>query len=216
MQIGANLQLINRDFSIKKTVQGCQYAAGDTRIQLKNIGMAGDFQRNNAACVLCAVQHLNSILPATQANIQAALSVVSLPGRFQQIHTNPQIIVDVAHNPHAAKSLADNLQMAPCAGRTLAVFAMLADKDIGGVVTAVKLQIDAWYLADIHAARGAKTQDLKKILNLHTDKTPIQWFADVTTALTAAYKDANKNDRIIVFGSFYTAAGAIGWAGAVS
>ena len=216
VRISANFQLINRDFSIKKTVQGCQYAAGDTRILLKNIGMVGDFQRNNAACVLCAVQHLNSILPTTQANIQAALSVVGLPGRFQQIHTNPQIIVDVAHNPHAARSLADNLQMTPCAGRTLAVFAMLADKDIGGVVTAVKSQIDAWYLADIHAARGAKAQDLKKILNLHTNKTPIYWFADVTTALTAACKDANINDRIIVFGSFYTAAGAIGWAGAVS
>lgn len=215
VQIGANLQLINRDFSIKKNVQGCQYAGSDTRIQLKNLGMAGDFQRNNAACVLCAVQYLNALLPTTQANIQEALSVVGLPGRFQQIHTNPQIIVDVAHNPHAAKSLADNLQTAPCAGRTLAVFAMLADKDIGGVVTAVKSQIDAWYLADIHVARGAKARDLKKILNLHMDKTAIHWFADVTTALTAAYKDANKNDRIIVFGSFYTAAGAIGWAGAV-
>ena len=215
-QIDANLQLINRDFSIKKTVQGYQYAACDTRIRLKNLGMAGDFQRNNAACVLCAVQYLNSILPATQANIQAALSVVGLPGRFQQIHINPQIIVDVAHNPHAAKSLADNLQTAPCAGKTLAVFAMLADKDIGGVVTAVKSQIDAWYLADIHVARGAKAQNLKKILNLHTDKTPIQCFPDVTTALAAAYKDADKNDRIIVFGSFYTAADAIGWVGAAS
>ena len=211
-QIGANLQLINRDFSIKKTAQCCQYSAGDTRIQLQSLGMAGDFQRNNAACVLCAVQYLNTLLPVTLANIQAALSAVGLPGRFQQIHANPQIIVDVAHNPHAAKSLADNLQTAPCAGKTLAVFAMLADKDIGGVVAAVKSQIDAWYLADIHAARGAKAQDLKKILNLYTDKIPIQCFADVTTALTAAYKDANKNDRIIVFGSFYTAADAISWA----
>ena len=208
-QIGANLQLINRDFSIKKTMQGCQYTAGDTQIRLPNLGMAGDFQRNNAACVLCAVQYLNALLPATQANIQAALSAVSLPGRFQQIHTNPQIIVDVAHNPHAAKSLADNLQAVPCAGKTLAVFAMLADKDISGVVSALKSQIDAWYLADIHVARGAKAQELKKILNLHRDKTPIQSFADVTTALSAAYKDAKKNDRIIVFGSFYTVADAI-------
>ena len=208
-QIGANLQLINRDFSVKKTAQGCRYSAGDTRIQLPNIGMAGDFQRNNAACVLCAVQYLSALLPTTQANIKAALGAVGLPGRFQQIHQHPQIIVDVAHNPHAAKSLADNLQTAPCAGKTLAVFAMLADKDINGVVNAVKTQIDAWYLADIHVARGAKAQDLKKILNLQADKTSIQLFADVTTALTAAYKDAKKNDRIIVFGSFYTVADAI-------
>ena len=166
--------------------------------------------------MLCAVQYLNALLPTPLANIQTALSSVNLSGRFQQIHINPQIIVDVAHNPQAAKSLADNLQTAPCLGRTLAVFAMLADKDIDGVVTAVRSQIDAWYLADIHAVRGAKAQDLKKILNLHTDKTPIQLFADVTTALTAACKDANKNDRIIVFGSFYTAADAITWVGAAT
>ena len=215
-QIGANLQLVNRDFSIKKTAQGCLYAAGNTRIQLQSLGLAGDFQRNNAACVLCAVQYLNALLPTTLANIQAALSSVNLSGRFQKIHINPQIIVDVAHNPQAAKSLADNLQMAPCAGKTLAVFAMLADKDIDGVVAAVKSQIDAWYLADIHAVRGAKAQDLKKILSLHTNKSPIQLFANVTTALTAACNDANKNDRIIAFGSFYTAADAIGWAGAAT
>ena len=71
-------------------------------------------------------------------------------------------------------------------------------------------------MADIHAVRGAKAQDLKKILNLHPDKTPMQLFADVITALTAAYKDANKNDRIIVFGSFYTAADAITWVGAAT
>ncbi len=224
-KIGANLTLINRDFQVKKTAQGWQYSTVDAQLQLPNLGLAGDFQLNNAACAVCAVQHLNEILPATglrhssaglQANIYAALAQVKLSGRFQQIRTEPSIIVDVAHNPQAAKSLAQNLQSTPCAGKTLAVLAMLADKDIEGVVSEVAPFISHWYVADNHSARGATAQDLQKALAKQTNTTSVQLFMEVSVALAAAYKDADKNDRIIVFGSFYTVADAIGWKGAAT
>ena len=208
-KIGSNLQLIKRDFQVNKTPQAWQYSAGDMQLELPSLGLVGDFQLNNAACAVHTVQYLNDILPTPQANIHAALRVVKLTGRFQQIHTNPSILVDVAHNPHAAKSLAHNLQSMPCAGRTLAVFAMLRDKDIEGVICALTSEIDAWYLADNHSLRGAKAHDLQKILLQQANKSPIQLFADVGAAMDAAYKNAAKNDRIIVFGSFYTVADAI-------
>jgi dihydrofolate synthase/folylpolyglutamate synthase len=119
------------------------------------------------------------------------------------------VIVDVAHNPHAAKSLAQNLKSTACVGKTLAVFGMLADKDVAGVISAVHGEIDAWYLADIHSARGAKAVTLQNILIKSDTKRPIKMFDDVATALAAACIDADKNDRIIVFGSFYTVAGAM-------
>ena len=206
---GANLQLINRDFQVKKTTQGWQYSACDVQLQLPNLGLTGDFQRNNAACAMCAVQHLNQILPTLQANIYEALRAVKLKGRFQQIHENPQIIVDVAHNPHAAESLAQNLQSAACSGKTLAVFGMLADKDVEGVIRAVSSDIDAWFVVDIHSPRGAKASELQKILLKHAKKSPVQLFAEVSVAIDSACKNATKNDRIIVFGSFYTVADAI-------
>ena len=208
-KIGANLQLIKRDFQVNKTPQAWQYCAGDMQLELPNLGLAGDFQLNNAACAVHAVQRLNDILPVPQASIHAALSAVKLTGRFQQIHSQPEILVDVAHNPHAAKSLAHNLQAMPCAGLTLAVFAMLRDKDIEGVICALTGEIDAWYLADNQSPRGAKASDLQKILLQLANKSPIQLFADVGAAMDAAYKNAAKNDRIIVFGSFYTVADAI-------
>ena len=208
-KIGANLQLINRDFTVKKTAQGWQYSAGDVALQLPNLGLAGDFQLNNAACAVHTVQYLNDILPITQANIHAALRIVKLTGRFQKIHSQPEILVDVAHNPHAAKSLAHNLQATPCSGLTLAVFAMLADKDIEGVIRELAAHIDAWFVADIHTARGAKASDLQQLLIKQGEKSTIQLFADVGAAIDAAYKNAAKNDRIIVFGSFYTVADAI-------
>ena len=208
-KIGANLQLINRDFTAKKTVQGWQYSAGDMQLQLPNLGLVGDFQLINAASAVHTVQHLNDILPITQANIYAALRAVKLTGRFQQIHSQPEILVDVAHNPHAARSLAHNLQAKLTFGRTFAVFAMLADKDIDGVVRELIGEMDAWYLADIHSPRGAKASDLQKILLKYAKKSSIQLFANVGAAIDAAYKNAAKNDRIIVFGSFHTVADVI-------
>ena len=216
-QIGADLALIGRNFQVNKTAQGWQYSAKDVTLQLPKLGLIGDFQLNNAACALHAVLHLGKKLSVTEANIQAALRAVSLTGRFQQLQSNPQVIVDVAHNPHAATSLAQNLKAMPCAGKTLAVLGMLADKDIDGVISAVDGEIDAWYLADIHSARGAKAQDLQTCLLKYTLKNtlkqttqkPIKLFSGVAIALASACKDAAKNDRIIVFGSFYTVADAI-------
>ena len=206
-EIGADFQLINRDFKVEKTGQGWQFSANKINLQLPALALHGDFQLNNAACAVCAVQHLTQRLPVPQANIGAALSAVTLMGRFYQTQSNPAIIMDVAHNPQAAKSLAHNLQSTPCAGRTLAVFAMLADKDIVGVMRELTPHISAWYLADIHNVRGAKAIDLQAKLGKLSQTA--QLFANVAAALQAACKDATKNDRIVVFGSFYTVAEAI-------
>ena len=210
-KIGANLQLINRDFKVKKSRDGWQYEAKKASLKLPSLALQGDFQLNNAASVICAVQHLNDLLPVLPATIGEALRVVTLMGRFYQVTESPTIIVDVAHNPQAAKSLAHNLQKTPCAGRTLAVFAMLADKDVEGVIHALAPQISVWYLADIHHVRGAKAEYLQLKLQQESlgQAKPINLFENVSIALQAACKDAGKNDRIIVFGSFYTVAEAI-------
>ena len=217
-KIGADLQLIQRDFQVKKTKHGWQYLADNLQLNLPSLGLIGDFQLNNAACVVRAVLYLNDILPVItsehsdtglQNNIHEALRAVHLIGRFQQLQSNPHIITDVAHNPHAAKSLAQNLKSIPCAGKTLAVFAMLADKDIAGVIDAIQDEIDVWYLADIHSVRGAKAVILKNVLIKSGNKKPINMFDGVAAALAAACMDAHKNDRIIIFGSFYTVADAM-------
>lgn len=221
-KIGADLQLIQRDFQVTKTKAGWQYSAKNFHLDLPNLGLIGDFQLNNAACVVHAVLHLCDILPLTtsehtnaglQANIHQALSAVCLMGRFQQLQSCPEIIVDVAHNPHAAKSLAQNLKSIPCAGKTLAVFGMLADKDIAGTIEAMQAEIDIWYLADIQNVRGAKAHDINRVLQevllKSKRKTPSHLFDNIAAALAAACIEADKNDRIIVFGSFYTVADAM-------
>ncbi len=208
-QIDAPLKLINRDFHVKKLINGWQFTDAESDFLLPNLALQGEFQRNNAACAVCAVQYLTTILPVKITHIQSALQTVTLMGRFYSIDSNPHMIVDVAHNPHAALSLAHNLKTTPCSGKTIAVFAMLADKDINGVIQAVSPYIDAWFIADNHSARGAKAQELHDKLIQHQASAQTNLFANVASALAAACDIATKNDRIIVFGSFYTVADAI-------
>ena len=125
-----------------------------------------------------------------------------LPGR-------PSIVLDVAHNPHAARSLADGLGDMGFYENTLAVFAMLADKDIAGVVEAMKGRVDRWYVAAAQADRAASAGDVAKILAAKGLDGVTRTFATVASALDTARREAGPNDRIVVFGSFYTVAEAL-------
>jgi dihydrofolate synthase/folylpolyglutamate synthase len=214
--IEARLACVGHDFYHENTPEGWRYQEGEQVLTMPHLGLVGEFQQSNAACVLYAVHQLNAILPTSKANIDAALRAVKLDGRFQTISTEPLIIVDVAHNPHAARALAQNLAQTPCKGATFGVFGMLADKDIAGVVQALTPQIDHWYLADIDHARGAKASLLHEILAHKVESGLLHDFHHVHDALAAAFKQATKNDRIIVFGSFHTVADVMPVAKAVA
>ncbi len=210
--IQADLKLIGRDFSFIVTASGWNFQAQhETVISLPKPALVGDFQLNNAACVIQAVDCLQRQLPVAESEMRSGLQNVTLKGRFQVVNISPKVILDVAHNPQAATALAKNLQNDPCNGRTLAIFAMLADKDVQGVIEAVAVEIDVWYVADINHVRGAKARVLTSLIEKSTIEKNvfqhhIQNFSNVTDAYKQAYLDAHENDRIIVFGSFFTVA----------
>ena len=206
-QIGAILLQDGRDFRYEPgdeswTYHGLHGALRD----LPAPALTGDFQRQNAACVLAVVELMQARLPVKPAQIASGLRDVRLAGRFQRVGRAPDVILDVAHNPQAAHALADNLRQSPCDGRTLAVFAMLADKDIDGVIEAVGAQIDCWYVAGITHARGADAGRMAEHIAARTGTACIERCADVVSAYRQACLAAGENDRIIVFGSFFTVA----------
>jgi dihydrofolate synthase/folylpolyglutamate synthase len=116
------------------------------------------------------------------------------------------LILDVAHNPHAAHSLAQNLAGLPPCPHTYAVFSMLSDKDIAGVVQALDPYIDSWLVAGVATPRGATAEKLDQVLEQCRVRGEIKICNDIPDALRYAYNAADENDRIIVFGSFYTVA----------
>lgn len=206
-RIGAPLKLIGRDFKVEADKESWTYRADQFSIEhMPMPALIGDFQLNNAACVLTTIQSLQHLLPVQVDAIETGLKTVKLAGRFQSWSNNPDIILDVAHNPHAAKSLAINLKQSRHQGKTIAVFAMLADKDITGVIQALSSEIDAWYVATIDNIRGAAASSLSKMILDTLPSAEVKIFNQVVDAFHQACIDANENDRIITLGSFFTVA----------
>jgi dihydrofolate synthase/folylpolyglutamate synthase len=228
--IRADLKLIHQDFDYTLTADGWDYMS--TSVAAKPVyslplpAMQGHYQLNNAACAVTAVEYMQANLPVAKEAIARAMQQVAVAGRFQTISqaNAAQVILDVAHNPHAAHALAENLeaiklQVSPLKScRVLAVFAMLADKDIKAVVEAVKNEFDSWYVADIDHARGALAADLAHIIHEVMPDARVYCFATVADAYQQANADlkaanliescidTNENDKIVVFGSFFTVA----------
>ena len=176
-----------------------------SRNALPHPALRGAFQLNNASAVLAVLDAMQKPLPVSMAAVRRGLTEVQLAGRFQFVPGKPQLILDVAHNPHAARSLAQNFANLPPA-KTFAVFAMLKDKDMRGVAELMDPHIDTWLVAGIDAPRGANSGELERVLQTAAVRGKIQRFDDIAAALRFAYKEAGENDRIAAFGSFYTVA----------
>lgn len=208
--IGAKLLQLNHQFSYLARIDSWQWQAnnGSLKIDLPLPALQGAFQLNNAACAVAAVQIMRQQLPVSNEALAQGIAQAQNTARFQIIQQQPEIILDVAHNPHAARALASSLNALP-AKRTIAVFSILADKDSDAVINTLQGSIDEWYIAPLDLPRGmtltALTAKLKKhnIQAIHPHNT-------IQAAYTAALSQVTENDRIIVFGSFHTVAEVLG------
>ncbi|WP_431810035.1 bifunctional tetrahydrofolate synthase/dihydrofolate synthase [Jejubacter sp. L23] len=152
----------------------------------------------NAATALAALRA--SHLPVGETAIREGLRQAMLPGRFQQVGESPRVILDVAHNPHAAAYLAGRLKTLPREGRVLAVVGMLHDKDIAGTLACLEPMVDSWYCAPLEGPRGATAQQLIEHLGNG------QCFDSVAQAWRRALSEARPQDTVLVCGSFHTVA----------
>jgi dihydrofolate synthase/folylpolyglutamate synthase len=175
-----------------------------TRAGLPYPAMRGDAQLRNAAGVLMVLELLGARLPLTLADVKAGLRAALAPGRFQVLPGRPLRVLDVAHNPAAVRTLVGNLGRQPCGGRTLAVFAALSDKPLEEMVRIIAPTISAWYIAALDVERGADLATLEAALAAGDPVAQPTRHGDVVQAYRAACADAGVDDRVVVFGSFYT------------
>lgn len=214
--IGANLLIYGKDFACinqdksKWTFDfGCQNVTGLSDLHraynLPIPALSGSFQLSNAACAIAAVECLGEQLPVDVEAVKQGLIKVKLLGRFQILSEYPTVILDVGHNPHAARALRDSLKTLPVANKQLAVFSMLADKDIDTVLGIMNDQIDKWYIAPLSLPRGLNIEKLQENF-VKYDINQISVFDNICIAYQEALSHASVNDRIVVFGSFHTVA----------
>jgi dihydrofolate synthase/folylpolyglutamate synthase len=160
--IGADLWLFGEDFNYSGDRQQWAYGGrSQRRAGLAYPSLRGANQLLNASAVLAALESLRLDLVVPQQAVRIGFSQVSLPGRFQVLPGTPVVILDVAHNPHAAGALAHNLDnMGQQFPVTHAVVGMLGDKDIPGVLARLVDRIDHWHCATLQGPRAIRGEQL--------------------------------------------------------
>jgi dihydrofolate synthase/folylpolyglutamate synthase len=163
----------------------------------------GEHQLMNAAAVLEVLQIASRHYPVTEAAIRRGLAEVTLPGRFQLFAGPIPVLLDVAHNPQAVSKLAGHLHRHYRNCRIHAVFAVMRDKDIAGIIATICDAIDCWYLAPLQMTRAATPEQLLPILTEAGVAAVRVGFSDVAATVAAARVTAHDGDLILVFGSFF-------------
>ena len=175
--------------------------------------LAAPVQLRNAACAIAAVRTLRARID--KQTYAEGVANARVAGRLQRFERNGvEVVVDVGHNPQAARALAAWLRAQP-RRRTLAVYAALADKDVAGVAQALAGVVDGWHIAGLSDAgpRGLGVDDFARQL-AGSAAADAARHVGVDAALQAAMAQAGPGGRVLVFGSFPTAAAALGHLGA--
>ena len=200
----SQLMQIGQSFDYEKQAQNWAWMSNQLKLtELPVPGLQGEHQFRNASAVIMAVTCLQSRLPVSQAAICQGLQTVNLPGRFQLVAGQPPVLLDVGHNPQAVRTLLNHLQLHFPDFRIHAVFAMMRDKDIQGVLSLMKQRVAEWYLAPLKNPRAANDDVLSGYFQQQDIKNVHQGYVDFADAFKAANSRAKPGELILVFGSFF-------------
>ncbi|MCW8957207.1 MAG: bifunctional tetrahydrofolate synthase/dihydrofolate synthase [Gammaproteobacteria bacterium] len=209
-EIGASLLVAGKDYLFQNiSDQVWQLHGPDIHYSdLPRPLLKGQIQVQNAAAVVMVLAQLKLPRAMTVEAIAEGLSHIELAGRCQTLQQQPQVIVDVAHNPQAAKILAETLSGLEHKGRTLAVVAMLSDKAVAEVLEQMSGVVDEWFTAGLAVSRGLAADIMAKAVNSQFADVTLSAGQTVADSCAHAVSKMTKQDRLIVFGSFYTVAEA--------
>jgi len=181
----------------------CQGDKAQKYNQLPKPGLKGEHQYRNASSVLMAITEMNPILAVSEKSIHYGLQNIQLQGRFQIIEGETPVLLDVAHNPQAVTVLLKYLETDFPGKRIHAVFAMMRDKDIVGVIDIIKPVIADWFLAPLSNPRAASEPAMQAHFQACELSDVNTGFKDFSEAFNAAERNAKKGELILVFGSFF-------------
>lgn len=231
-QIGADLWQFGVDFNYSGDAQQWAFAGREQRrAALAYPALRGVNQLLNASAVLAALEALRFQLVVPASAIRNGLLRATVPGRMQILPGQPTVILDVAHNPHAAGALAQNLQQMPVTPttKTIAVVGMFKDKDVKAVIQRLLPVVDVWICTTLEGPRALSAEQLaqwvhntaqlpqlpevntsdtapkvRSALN-QVDLTKIKVLTEgsMVQGFVKAQSMADLNDRILVFGSFF-------------
>ena len=200
----ARLYCINKDFGFKKQTATWDWFAGSRHIsQLPEPGLKGEHQYRNASAAILAVELLAKCLPVSDLSIRTGLKNIQLLGRFQLINDKIPVLLDVGHNPEAVKTLFEYLTLTFPGKRIHAVFSMMKDKDIAGVLDIMNPVVYDWFFAPLTNPRAASEPLMRNIFSQSPVTRVSFGFNGFAEAFDAAKSRAQEGDLLLVFGSFF-------------
>lgn len=211
-RIGARMIRCGDDYDIERHSDHWIWRSDSIEVELPLPSLSASAQIDNAAAAIAVLHALRGRLGWNPRALAIGVAEAHLQGRLQRgvSDVGVELLIDVAHNPQAARQLAQYLFDHPPRGRNIAVFGALADKDVAAIVTALDGAFDHWHLGGLEAAnsRGLSASLLnKRIATLLTEPATVH--PDIATALDAAVAAARKGDCVCAFGSFHVAAQAM-------
>ncbi len=212
-ELGCPVLLPGRDFGLEDDHDGrLAFFLEGRRFRFRPPEFAGDHQQDNLAVGLAAALAIHPKLDAKQleAELGEGLATVTLPGRLQAVGYPRGFLVDVGHNPMAAATIQSAL--ADRDERCVCVLGMLADKDAESVARLLAPNVSLFLCAGLEDGWRAQTgHELARRVASAIDGVPVEAFPTVRSAMKDAHRRAQGAQRVLVFGSFRTAAQALKW-----
>ena len=198
----SDLHLLDRDFSWSSNCESSEWRGKDAVIN--SIMTPSDWaegENSDLAAALMAIEILDSFLLPTTKELNHILKEFSVSGRFEIIEKKQTWILDVAHNPHAAVNLKKRLESLHPYKKITAIFSMMQDKDVIGIVEVLDDLVDHWIVCEMNSPRSHTAQTLqKKLTDFGIRNVTVE--SGIDEAFSNIKNHSKKNDRILVTGSF--------------
>ena len=200
-----NLLVHNNDYSVTRNAKTWSLTSKKITIEnIPNLKMIGDYQYNYAAASTMALAEILPECISDDNQTKEALCNTQISGRFQYLKKSPDIILDVAHNEDASKSLARNINNIGYK-KIIAVLGILADKDVYSIVEPFSSFINPWHIGTIDSERGMNSDEIKyRINSLFKNSLSISTYSSISSAFISAINSQDKDTLILAYGSFYT------------
>jgi len=210
------------EFSVKKR----SLAVGGQLISLAGIygdideiylPLYGDHQSNNAGLALASVEAFAGV-KLDEELVRQAFSKIKSPGRCEIIYQDPTVIIDAAHNPHGAAAIAKTISTEFDFQLVVAVVAVLADKDVDGILQQLSTAVDYIITTQSNSPRALDSAELAKIASKYFKPEQIEVISDLGGAITYAIEKVNLSNQVsdgpgavLITGSVVTAGMARGF-----
>jgi dihydrofolate synthase/folylpolyglutamate synthase len=208
-QLGAKLICREHDFIVTEHQQSWSWQSQAQKPSLTSFRALpyGNIPVANIATALMVLTLLD--VNFSNDELSQLIHSTKLAGRTEIVAKAPDIVLDVGHNPHAARYLSQFISKHK-SGKVHAVVAMLSDKDQHNTLAALTAQVDYWYVASLDVPRGAQasvlSQALTDIFVKSGERVNVNSFDNVGQAYRIAKQNSKADDLILVFGSFFTVA----------